>query len=75
MQQETTEAVYNFIIHYIHTNNYPPTTREIACACYLGTSTVLRHLDKLEAWGRITRHPGRARSIAVLTSTPSVPNR
>lgn len=28
-------------------------------------SAVLRHLDRLEAWGRSLREPGKARSIRI----------
>lgn len=61
--QQTTEQVYNFIRDYIHQYGIAPSQHEIALACYLGESTVLRYLDRLEAQGRIIRHLGKARSI------------
>jgi SOS-response transcriptional repressor LexA len=63
------EKLYGFIQIYIHENGYSPSLREISDGCYLGRSTVLRYLDKLEAKGRITRTEGRARSIS-LKRTP-----
>ena len=63
--KETSETVYQFICDYIQLQGYAPTLREIAAACYLGRSTVIRHLDKLEAAGRITREGGQARSITI----------
>lgn len=64
--QQTTEQVFNFIRDYIHQyGGLAPSQREIALACYLGESTVLRYLDRLEAKGRIIRHLGKARSITL----------
>jgi len=67
MNEQTTNTVYNFIQSYIQLHGYPPSLREIAVGCYLGTSSVLRHFDKLEAWGRISREPGRARGMKLMT--------
>ena len=66
MNNPLTDEVYNFIEHYIQQHGYAPSLREIAMGCYLGTSSVLRHLDKLEAWGWISREPGRARGMVLL---------
>jgi repressor LexA len=66
MQRETTETVYNFICAYVEQHSYPPTIRAIASGCYINVSTVLRHLDRLETWGWISREPGVARGIRVL---------
>jgi len=66
MDNETIEIVYAFIKLYMQQHGYAPSLREIAAGCYLGTSSVLRHLDRLEAWGRITREPGRARSMSLV---------
>jgi SOS-response transcriptional repressor LexA len=66
MAKETTEAVYRFIRSYMQAHQYPPSLREISQACYIGRSTVLRHLDKLEAARRIAREPGRARGISLI---------
>ena len=63
MNTDTTEAVYHFIVAYIQEHGISPSQREIAEGCYLVRSSVLRHLDKLEAWGRIIRDPNKARSI------------
>ena len=69
MNIEITEAVYAFIKQYIQQYGYAPSLREIASGCYLGTSSVLRHLDRLEAWGRLARDPGRARSMRLMSQS------
>lgn len=61
--QSNIEVIYDFIAHYMHQHQRPPTIREIATACYVGTGTVVRYLDKLEAKGWITREEGKARGI------------
>lgn len=73
MQTATTEAVFTFIEQYIAQEGIAPSQREIAEACYLAPSAVLRHLDRLEAWGRIVRLPNKARSIRLIV-TPNPDN-
>lgn len=63
---DMTETIYDFIREFITERKISPSLREIADACYIGHSTVIRHLDKLEADGRITREPNTARSIILL---------
>lgn len=62
----TTEQVYHFLCEYHQANGYAPSLREIGAKCYIGRSTVLRHLDRLEALGFILRVEGRARSIQLI---------
>ncbi|MEP7292251.1 MAG: hypothetical protein ABI835_10725 [Chloroflexota bacterium] len=59
------ETVYQFISAYIGAHRYSPSLREISAECYIGRSTVLRYLDRLEAYGRIRRETGKARSITL----------
>ncbi len=66
MTQSVTDVVYDFIKDYIQEHAYPPTLREIARGCYISTSGVTRHLDRLEQKGKIYREPGRARGIRLL---------
>lgn len=66
MDRTLTERVYQCIREYTREHGYPPTLREIADCCYVSRGNVIRHLDKLEAQGRIAREPGRARSIRIL---------
>jgi DNA-binding MarR family transcriptional regulator len=69
MENNTTECVYRFILEYMEAHNgLAPSQREIAEACFLVRSAVLRHLDRLEAWARIIREPGKARSIRLPTA-------
>jgi repressor LexA len=62
----TTGKVYLFIKDYIKKHTYPPTLREIGEGCFLGTTSVTRHLHKLELEGRIIREEGRSRGITLL---------
>lgn len=66
MQNKTSLQVYEYLKIYINCHQYAPTIREIAGDCYLGLSTVISHLDKLEAWGKIRRERGQARSIVLV---------
>lgn len=65
-QQETTQAIYDFIRAYYRENRKSPSIREIASACYMSVGTVFRHLDRLEMTGYIEREPNQARSIVLL---------
>lgn len=66
MRNQTTEAVYAYIKEYRRQHGNSPSIRNIAKACYLAGATVIRHLDKLEAWGWIEREPGVARGIILV---------
>jgi DNA-binding MarR family transcriptional regulator len=64
MQTQTTDTVYRFIVEYMNAHDgLAPSQREIADGCYIARSAVIRHLDKLEASGRIIHEPNKARSI------------
>ncbi len=60
-----TQTIYEFIKAYIEACRKSPSIREIGSGCYISNSTVMRHLDKLEARGRIQREPNQARSIVI----------
>lgn len=64
-------AVYAFIVNYIRQHGYSPSLREISRGCFMSQANVMRYLDRLEAQGRITRQPGRARSITLLDRNPN----
>ena len=66
MGNQTTEDIYAFIERYIEEYGIPPSQRDIAKGCYLANSAVIRHLDRLEAWGRIQRIPGKSRGIRLI---------
>jgi repressor LexA len=66
MQHDTLQSVYNFLIRYMDKHGYAPSIREIAAACYIGTSTASKQLSILEAQGRIMRDDAKARSIRLL---------
>ena len=63
---QAVEVIYTFICVYIGEHGYSPSLREIGAHCYMGRSTVIRYLDRLEAQGRISRDLGKARSISLL---------
>lgn len=63
---DTTEQVYDFLCQYIEEHKYAPSIRDIALGCYIGRSTVIRHLDKLEGQGRISRELEQPRSIRII---------
>ena len=64
MTDSSTKAVYEFIQHYTAAHHgYAPSIREIGQGAYLAPSTVIRHLDRLEAWGLIEREAKLPRSI------------
>jgi SOS-response transcriptional repressor LexA len=65
-EQLSSELVFDYVCNFIAERGYAPSTRNIAKACQLSKSTVLYNLDKLEAWGWLTRERGVARSLRVL---------
>lgn len=65
IEPEETERVYEFIKEFIKHEGYAPSLSEICEACYISTGSLVRHLDKLEAHGRITREYRKARSIRI----------
>ncbi len=65
-EQLTCELVFEYVRGYIEQQGYPPTMRDIARACQLSPGAVLYNLDKLEAWGWLTRQPHAARSLRIL---------
>jgi DNA-binding MarR family transcriptional regulator len=60
------ERVYAFIKAYIADKDIPPSIEDIATGVYLSRGGVLRHLDRLEGMGRLSREPGIPRSIRLL---------
>ncbi len=68
-----TETVYEFIRAYWEANHMAPTLREISSGCLINVATVMRHLDRLEAEGRIFREPHKARSIRLIHQPDNSP--
>ena len=64
--QLTCDLVFDYVRGYIEQHGYAPSARNIARACQMSVSTALYNLDKLEAWGWISREPGVSRSLKVL---------
>lgn len=67
----TRESVFQFLVHYKRTHDgNTPTTREIADACCLSsTSSVRYHLLKLELDNRIRTYGDRQRGIEIVGAT------
>ncbi|KXK14278.1 MAG: LexA repressor [Chloroflexi bacterium OLB15] len=63
---ERTEQVYRCISAYIAEQGIPPTLAELAACAHLSRGGVLRHLDRLEAQGRIRRDFNKKRSIVLI---------
>lgn len=61
------ERVYDFIVEFMKENGYAPSIREIcAGADLVSTSSVYRHLLKLEDDGKIEMKPYSPRAIKVI---------
>lgn len=65
-RNENARRVRDFIQEYHDESGLSPSMDEIAEACFMCRSTVLRYLDLLEAWEHLTRQPGVPRSIRLL---------
>lgn len=70
---ETLDTVFTFLAAFIAEHGYSPSLREISAHCYIGRSTVIHYLDRLEAQGRISREEGKARSIVLISSDGDPP--
>lgn len=70
---ETLDTVYAFLETFIAEHGYSPSLREISAQCYIGRSTVIHYLDRLEAQGRLSREEGKARSIVLISSDGDPP--
>jgi DNA-binding MarR family transcriptional regulator len=71
--EATTVAVYRFIETYWRENQFAPSQREIALACYLSPAGVLPHLDKLEQAGYISRELNKPRTVRIRKPLPQTP--
>jgi hypothetical protein len=64
-----TLLVYEVIRDYI-SRDIHPTYREIAEGCHMATTSILRHVDRLEGMGWIIRKLGMMRSIRLGPNGP-----
>ncbi|MFD3271484.1 hypothetical protein ACE3MS_15295 [Paenibacillus dendritiformis] len=61
------QEIFEFIKEHVLSRGYPPTVREIGEKVGLAsTSTVQRHIDALEAQGKIRRKPNSPRTIEII---------
>lgn len=61
------ERIYNFLVKYIQENGFSPSIREICEGTFLkSTSTVYRHLQRLEDEGRIEMKQNSFRAIKLV---------
>jgi SOS-response transcriptional repressor LexA len=58
-----TLEVYRFIRDYLEEEKRSPSIREIGDGCFVGHTTILTHLARLEGMGWIEREMNMARSI------------
>lgn len=65
MDEQTTQTVFDFIGDYIQERGYAPNVREVAEACYISRSYMIRYLIALEKTGLIRRDPRIARGISL----------
>lgn len=64
---ETSEAIFTYIVQYIEENAYSPSVRDIAQGVGIkSTSTVQAHLKRLDEAGRIAYQQGKRRAIVLL---------
>ena len=66
----TTRDVYEFIRDYLEEEKRSPSVREIGDGCYVGHTTILTHLARLEGMGWIEREMNMARSIRLGERAP-----
>jgi SOS-response transcriptional repressor LexA len=72
---DTSDLVFDYICAYLEQQGYPPSIRNIGCACQLSIGGVVYNLDKLEDRGWLTRAPKVARSLRVLRTKPPRPEK
>jgi SOS-response transcriptional repressor LexA len=65
-QKLSCDVVFEYVRDYIAVHSYPPSIRNIARGCQLSVTAVVYNLNKLEAWGWLSREPGVARSLRIL---------
>jgi SOS-response transcriptional repressor LexA len=65
-QSQTNKQVYIFICAYMDTHPMPPTLKEIADGVGKSKPTVHRAIVFLEAQGKVTRQPGKVRTVLPL---------
>lgn len=63
------QQVFDFVVAYVNTHNFPPTYGEIGGCLNIARGTVLNHLKALEARGILSWNPNEARSIKLKGAT------
>lgn len=67
MLNERQEKLFNFLVEYITTNQFPPSVREMCAGADIkSTSTVSNDLKILEKFGYINKNESTSRSIELL---------
>ena len=64
--RHTRSDMLEFIETFIDENGYSPNYREIGNQLGFAPSVVKYHLERLERQGKVTRVPGRARTLRIL---------
>lgn len=65
-EQTTTSRIFRYLCDFTRGHGYPPSQRQISEACYVGRTTVNKHLARLVEQGFISREHGMARGITIL---------
>ncbi len=70
------KLIYDFIVNYTNTHNYPPTIREIATGVGLSsTATVHTHLNNLMKLGYLVKSNNKNRALEIVdNSTAKIKN-
>lgn len=66
-----TYRIYEIICEYLREDIHP-TYREIAERCNMAHTSVIRHIDKLEGMGWITREEAKMRTIRLGSESPGL---
>lgn len=69
---EVTESVYLYVIFCLLDKHRPPSLQEIADACHLSKTAVVRHLDKLDGAGKVKLIPRQTRGIVIGEVKPTL---
>lgn len=64
-RENNAQRIYDYCAEYIADRRYAPSIQDIADACYMSRSNVVRYLDLLEARGFIERGHNIPRSIRI----------
>ena len=72
-QSDFDDRVLDAIAAGLHANGYAPTIRELRDSCGVNSTSVIHHaLDRLVQAGRVTHESGKARTLRLVETVPTV---